>query len=201
MTRNVFVALAAAAVTAPGAPKPTATPLPWDQCVQNPVLPYDRPLGLHMRVLDGPDFDLVKYRGYAVILNIFATWCEPCNDEMPSLVANSAKFYDRGLRVIGINYAESDDTVRAYRKKYAIPFPLAMDEHGGFAFNLEHGAKGTETAFPVLLFITPDGYLYCYTEGSSKHPEDELAYRIQKFLDAVPPGPQLIRPTLKPKSF
>src|SRR5690348_16169905 len=148
MTRDLFVALAAAAIIAPPvpspsprpsiSPRPTATPFPWDQCEQNPVLPYDRPLGLHMRVLDGPDFDLLHYRGYAVILNIFATWCPPCNAEMPALVNIASTHYDKGLRIIGIDVRESDDTVRAYRKKYAVPYPLAMDEQGGFAYNLEH---------------------------------------------------------------
>jgi len=106
---------------------------------------------------------------------------------MPSLVTNASKYYDRGLRVVGINFKESDDTVRAYRKKYSLPFPIAMDESGGFAYNLEHGDKRIVTSFPVLLFISPDGYLYCYKEGSSEHPENEMTYRIEKFLKDEPP--------------
>lgn len=141
-----------------------------------------------MRVLDGPDFDLVKYRGYGVLLNIFATWCKPCAFEMPAIVANAAKYHDRGLRIIGIDVRESDDAVRAYRKKYAIPFPIAMDEQGGFAYNLEHGNNGENTEFPALLFIAPDGYLYCDKRGSSEHPEAELTYRIEKFLKDAPPS-------------
>src|SRR5438067_9123123 len=74
ITRSAFVALTASAVAVPPKPSPSPAPAPmvapWDRCVDNPILPYDRPLGLRMRVLDGPDFDLVKYRGYAVILNI-----------------------------------------------------------------------------------------------------------------------------------
>lgn len=189
ITRSSFVLSAGAALAAVASPspKPSATPFPWDTCAQNPILPYDRPLGLRMRVLDGPDFDLVKYRGYGVIMNVFATWCEPCQWEMPALVAASSAYYDRGLRIIGINYAESDNTVRAFRKKYTIPFPIAMDENGGFTFNLEHGEKQIRTAFPVLLFISPSGYLYCYKEGSSQRPGGEISYRIEKFLKDVPP--------------
>jgi thiol-disulfide isomerase/thioredoxin len=212
LTRGVFLISGSAALTAASARaaqsiavptpapassvRPTASPQPWDLCEQNPILPYDRPLGLRMRVLDGPDFDLQKYRGYAVVLNIFATWCAPCNAEMPALVASANKYYDRGLRIIGINYAESDDTVRAYRKKYSIPFPIAMDERGGFSYNLEHGDKPLETAFPVSLYISPEGYLYCYKSGSANHPDDEITYRMEKFLRDDPPQAPL--PSARP---
>ena len=158
-------------------------------CDQNLALPYDKPLGLHMRVLDGPDFDLIKYRGYAVVLDIFATWCGPCAHEMPAMVDAASKYHDKGLRIIAINFNESDDTVRAYRKKYSIGFPIAMDEQGGFTYNLERGTKGTDIAFPVLLYIRPDGYLYCYERGSSENPGPELAYRFDKFLRDAPPTP------------
>lgn len=201
ITRGSFVISAGAAVaasvtpkplptTTPGAvpsPKTSATPFPWDLCDQNPVLPYDRPLGLRMRVLDGPDFDLMKYRGYGLIVNVFATWCEPCRWEMPTLVDASSRYFARGLRIVGINFAESDDTVRAFRKKYSIPFPIAMDEHGAFSYSLEHGNSQVATSFPVLLFIGPGGYLYCYKRGSSQRPSDELMYRIEQFLKDEPP--------------
>jgi thiol-disulfide isomerase/thioredoxin len=50
-------------------------------CVINNALPYDRPLEIKMRALDGPDFVLSKFAGAAVWLNVFATWCPPCNNE------------------------------------------------------------------------------------------------------------------------
>lgn len=186
LTRLHFVKLAAAFTGAPALP--AATPRPWDACDRNTTLPYDRPLGLRMRVLDGPDFDLVKYRGYAVILHIFATWCEPCALEMPAIVRASQRYADRGLRVVGIDFRESDDTVRAYRKRFGITFPIAMDERGGFVSNLEVGTAGASLAFPVSLYITPAGYLSCYVRGATAHEDAELDYRIQKFLKDAPPS-------------
>lgn len=161
---------------------PTASPNPWDQCEQSIALPYDQPIGLKMRVLDGPDFDLVAYRGKAVLLNIFATWCGPCNREMPSVVEAAADYAGRGLAVIGIDSRESDNTVRAFRKRYAIPFPIAMDADGSFVHVLETGkARGTVN-FPVTLFIDPRGYLYCDLVGSVGRPQ--LRYRVERFLAA-----------------
>jgi thiol-disulfide isomerase/thioredoxin len=183
LDRALFLksALSFVAAASSPAPSPSATPMPWDTCVQSDALPYDKPLELKMRVLDGPDFDLMKYRGHPTLLHIFATWCEPCAIEMPHIVEIANTYAPRGLQVIGIDFRESDDTVRAYRKKYGIAFPIAMDERGGFVEALENG-RVSSVSFPVSLYITADGYLYCYTRGTTKNPGPELTYRIEKFL-------------------
>ena len=133
-----------------------------------------------MRVLDGPDFDLMKYRGRPVMLNIFATWCGPCNDEMPIVVDASTKYADKDLAIIGIDVDEKDNTVRGFRKKFSIPFPIAMDENGGFAYALENGTKKNSISFPNTLFIRPDGLLYCFVERAMF--KDEFTYRTEAFL-------------------
>jgi thiol-disulfide isomerase/thioredoxin len=178
--------LSVAAVGASPKPAATPSPFPWDVCDQNPALPYNQPLEIKMQVLDGPDFDLLHYRGYPVLINVFATWCEPCTHEMPYLVDVANTYYDRGLRVIGLNQQEADDTVRAYRKRFSIPYPIAMDRRGGFVQALERGVSSADIEFPVTLFMTPDGYLYCYKIGSMSR--SELVYRIDKFLREAPPS-------------
>lgn len=175
--------MAAAASPSP-VPSPASTPGKWDECDDNPVLPYDRPLEIKLQVLDGPDFDLMKYRGNPVMINIFATWCEPCTAEMPAVVEAANTYYAQGLRVIGLDHKEADNTVRAYRKRFSIPYPIAMDRDGGFVWALERAKRGQGIAFPVTLFITPDGYLYCFKIGSMAKPQ--LVYRIEKFLREAP---------------
>jgi thiol-disulfide isomerase/thioredoxin len=151
--------------------------------VKSGALPYDHPLGLKMRVLDGPDFDLMKYRGTAVLLNIFATWCGPCNHEMPALVEAANKYAGQGLRVISIDAEEPDDKVRDFRKKYNVTFPIAMDERGGFTHALEVPMNSeSQESIPVTLFIDPQGYLYCQRTGGIT--AGELNYRIEHFLTA-----------------
>jgi len=168
------------------APSPTPSPVvaapatPWDLCEDNHALPYDRPLALTMRVLDGPDFDLMKYRGRAVLLNVFATWCGPCNAEMPYFVEAANDYGAAGLSIVGIDAQESDDTVRAFRKKYDIPYPIAMDQRGGFVRVLEVGLSSGQVSYPVSFFIDPNGYLYCERTGGMRR--TELRYRIEHFL-------------------
>lgn len=184
-----LTSLVAATVAPPAKPAATPTPFPWDVCDTSRALPYDKPLDIEMEVLDGKNFKLRDYRGKAVILNIFATWCGPCNYEEPHLVQAAITYAPQGLAVIGINDREADDTVRAFRKKYAIPFPIAMDRRGGFTIALQDGytAAALNTVFPVSLFISPYGYLYCYKVGAMT--PDEMTYRIEKFLREEPPAP------------
>jgi thiol-disulfide isomerase/thioredoxin len=166
-----------------GSALPTASANKWDECEKSVALPYDRPLGLTMRVLDGPDFTLLRYRGQAVLLHIFATWCGPCNREMPHIVEAAADYAARGLAVIGIDSREKDDTVRAFRKRYAIAFPIAMDADGSFVQVLEAGRTNVPINYPVSLFIDPTGYLYCDEVGGMGR--DQLRYRLERFLAAA----------------
>jgi thiol-disulfide isomerase/thioredoxin len=188
MDRGEFLNMLAFALAgASPSPSPTASPAAasdkWSECDVSSALPYDRPLGLKMRVLDGPDFDLLKYRGQAVLLNIFATWCGPCNREMPYVVEVAADYSARGLTVIGVNSREEDNTVRAFRKRYGITFPIAMDANGTFVQVLEVGARSqSDIIYPVTLFVSPKGYLYCDLVGGIGRAE--LRYRIERFLAA-----------------
>jgi thiol-disulfide isomerase/thioredoxin len=163
-------------------PSPTASPDKWDECEKSAALPYNRPLGLTMRVLDGPDFDLKKCRGKAVLLHVFATWCGPCNGEMPYLVEAAKDYSERDLVVVGIDSHEEDNTVRSFRKRYGIAFPIAMDSDGSFVRALEVGQSNTSINYPVTLFIDPNGYLYCDLVGSVGR--SQLRYRIERFLTA-----------------
>ena len=119
-------------------------------------IPENRPVEWTMEVLDGPRFRLGDYRGKAVFCNVFATWCPPCNAEQPDLVAFAAAHAD-DTAVIGIDIDEEDDTVRAYRKKFAIPYPIAMHRQHGTVpaiFN-------QRIAVPTTIVFRPDGTLSC----------------------------------------
>lgn len=167
---------------------------PWDMCATNPVLPYDHPLDLKMQTLDGPDFHLLSYRGSAVLLNVFASWCWPCNKEQPAMVELAARYAPQGLVTVGINDREPDDVVRHYRKKYNISYPIAMDRTGAFSQALQAGShRDIERFIPTSLFITPQGYLHCYVSDSFSR--DELDYRLKKLLADAPPT---VKPSLTP---
>ncbi len=90
----------------------------------------------------------MDYRGKAVLLNIFATWCQPCCEEQTFLTEAANLYADRALAVIGINSREPDNTVRLYRKRYAVSYPIAMDRSGDFTITLENGTHRAAELFP-----------------------------------------------------
>ncbi len=155
-----FLAVQAGA-RATGKPEPTPKPH-----VHGPngvtSLPVHRPIAWKMEVLDGPPFDLSAYRGKAVFVNIFATWCGPCRAEQPGLVAFANAHVDDTV-VVGMNYEEFDGDVRAYRKTFEIPYPIAMDRRG----DLLGVYKGGRMMFPMTIVFHPDGTLSCAWTGDA----------------------------------
>jgi thiol-disulfide isomerase/thioredoxin len=76
--------------------------------------------------MDGGTVSLAAARGKVVLLNFWATWCGPCRMEVPDLVEMQKKYPER-LQVIGLVVDDEDqDAVRAFAKRYAINYPIAM---------------------------------------------------------------------------
>ncbi len=78
--------------------------------------------------LDHKRLDLNAYRGKVVLLNFWATWCAPCQVEMPSFVAWQRKYGQRGLQVIGISMDDDPALVRQAYRKLKLNYPVAMGD-------------------------------------------------------------------------
>lgn len=77
--------------------------------------------------LEGRQFRLTDLRGKVVLVNFWATWCPPCRQEIPDLIALQEKYRDR-LQVIGISEDESSpQLVKAYATANGINYPIVME--------------------------------------------------------------------------
>lgn len=79
--------------------------------------------------LDGRSSPWSVYAGAALVVNFWATWCDPCRREMPSLQQLSTRFRAEDLRVIGITVDDDLNLVKEFLLRYHITFPLLAD-HG-----------------------------------------------------------------------
>jgi thiol-disulfide isomerase/thioredoxin len=102
---------------------------------------------LKLKDLDGKDVSLADYKGKVVFLNFWATWCGPCQDEIPSLIEMQNKYAAKGFTVIGIAMDEEGKSVvapfvaneryEANGQKVLINYPIllgtdeAADKFGG----------------------------------------------------------------------
>ncbi len=68
---------------------------------------------LRMTHLDGSTAPLESLKGKVVLLNFWATWCPPCNDEMPELVAIAKEYEAKGVVFVAANQEEPDEAVRS----------------------------------------------------------------------------------------
>ncbi len=79
-----------------------------------------------LRTLAGDEVRLSDLQGRVVVLNLWATWCEPCKVEMPLLQALAVRHPD-DLVVLGVNYGEEPATVAAFVDEYGLTFPILLD--------------------------------------------------------------------------
>ncbi len=78
------------------------------------------------RDLSGATLDLAHYRGKVVLLNFWATWCAPCEVEMPVFAAWQRRYGPQGLQVIGISMNEDAAPVRRLVARLKLDYPVAM---------------------------------------------------------------------------
>ncbi|HEU0169197.1 MAG TPA: TlpA disulfide reductase family protein [Chloroflexota bacterium] len=78
--------------------------------------------------LAGPERSLADYRGHPIVLNFWATWCEPCKEEMPALQSAAASRKD--LVILGIDNVEPAVRVKPFVEQYGITFPILLDQDG-----------------------------------------------------------------------
>jgi peroxiredoxin len=75
----------------------------------------------------GVTHSLVDYRGQVVLVNLWATWCHPCKEEMPTLQAFYNKYKEAGFVIIAINDGDPTTGVLQFVKDYQLTFPVWLD--------------------------------------------------------------------------
>lgn len=96
---------------------------------------------------------LQQWQGKIIVLNFWATWCEPCREEMPELSALHTAYQDKNLTVIGIALDEVD-AIHAFSQENNIEYPLLSAEESGAQISAKLG--NDKSALPYTVIIKPD---------------------------------------------
>jgi len=139
-----------------------------------------------LQSLDGKTIHLSDFRGKAVLLNFWATWCEPCKIEMPWFVELQKQYGPEGLEIVGVSMG--DDTpgeVAKFAQTMGVDYPILVgkeaqrdsvaDLYGGVQF------------LPVSIYIDRDGKIVNKIFGLKSRSEIEDS--IKKALTAEPASP------------
>ena len=125
--------------------------------------------------LDGKPARLSDLRGNVVVLNFWATWCQPCIDEAPSLNALQRRIAPLGGTVLGINPDDDQSAYENFLKSYQIGFPNYRDPSKRIA--LDYGT----TMYPETYIIDRKGRLDRKIIG----PQDWISPELTAYLDSV----------------
>ncbi len=83
--------------------------------------------------LDGSSWRLASALGRPVLLNFWASWCEPCRAEMPALEQLARDHRAGGLQVLAVNYRETEGAVNRFLAKTGLALPVLLDREGAAA--------------------------------------------------------------------
>ena len=122
----------------------------------------------------GGDVRLADYRGRPVIVNFWASWCNPCREEFPLLKKTIREHRADQLAVIGVTFQDIADDSRSFVKKRAATWPQGIDEGGDVA-----SAFGVR-AIPQTFFVRPDGTIAARAFGITT--QDKLEEPLGQLL-------------------
>jgi cytochrome c biogenesis protein CcmG/thiol:disulfide interchange protein DsbE len=130
-----------------------------DRVVSSPLLGKPAP-AVESQTVDGEPFTLAAGRGRFLVVNFFATWCTPCQEEHPELVAFEEAHAAQGdVSLVSVVFDDQADTVRDFFAEKGGDWPVVTDPDGRIAF--DYGVAQV----PETYVVGPDGRVLAKLTG------------------------------------
>jgi len=133
-----------------------------------------------LKDLNGKEVKLEDHRGKIVFLNFWATWCQPCRTEMPSMEKLYTEFKDRDFTILAVDIQERAKKVRAFKEKFKLNFPILLDPDGSV------GSKYGVISIPTTYLIDREGYVIGGALGARDWASKEAFEFINQLLVIKP---------------
>ena len=134
---------------------------------------------LALQDLAGSRHALEDYRGKVVLINFWATWCEPCRAEMPSINKLRAALAGQPFAVLAVNLAETEPRIRRFMEQVPLDFPVLLDRDSAVAKDWR------ARVLPASFLVGPDGRIRYAVIGEYDWTQDAARKAIFSLL---PPG-------------
>ncbi len=134
--------------------------------------------GFTLLTLDGGRASLTNHRDKLVVLNFWATWCQPCTVEMPSLEALWRRYRDRGLVVVGVSVDRGAPKalLEPYVRNLKLTFPILLDP------DAKTSDRWRVTALPATFLVRPGGEVAGMAMGAREWNSDEMRALVERLL-------------------
>jgi len=109
--------------------------------------------------LDGRSDALARYRGSVVVMNLWATWCPPCREEMPALEQLYEQNKAKGVVVLGIDQGESAAAAGAFAREHGVTFPILLDS------DQQYGRSYAAIGLPTTVIVDRSGHVVRGIDG------------------------------------
>ncbi len=109
-------------------------------------------------MIDGSEFDWKQYKGKVVLIDFWATWCVPCIQEMPNVIAQYEKYHEQGFEVVGVNLDEDPARLKRFMDQSPIPWKTIVtinEKTRGFEAPI--AAKNGIDKIPFTVLVDREG--------------------------------------------
>jgi len=179
-SRVVVALVALAAALLPGRMAPAEDPVAALSLIR-PKPAKDAP-DFRVRTPDDRPLHLAELKGKVVFLNFWATWCEPCEREMPAMERLHRALGPEGLSLVAVSVDESAEPVDQFRERFGLTFKILLDPDKRVA-NLYQTYR-----FPETLLIGRDGVVIERYVGPRDWDSPLYEARIRRLLEDKEPS-------------
>ena len=166
-TRHAYLTLVAVIVAVVSLAAAAGELKPWTGGPTPPLVLKD---------VSGKEHRLDDYRGKVVVINFWATWCEPCREEMPSLNRLKAQMADTPFAILAVDMGEGEARVRTFLDKTPVAFPVLLDRDSAVS------KAWKVRVLPTTLILDPDARIRYTAIGELDWSAPDIERRLRALL-------------------